>query len=93
MKILKLSGLAAIAGLLLIAAPGERAQAAPLSTPGIAAAVQRDAIPQTTEVQYRHHRHMHRHHHRSHRHHHVRRHYGHRHHHHHYRHHHHRHWR
>ncbi|NEW94562.1 hypothetical protein [Rhodopseudomonas sp. BR0M22] len=93
MKILKLSGLAMIAGLLLIAAPDKRAEAAPLSTPGIAAAVQRDAIPQATEVQYRHHRHMHRHHHRWHRHHHVRRHYGHRHHHHHYRHHHHRHWR
>ena len=93
MNILKLSGLAVIAGLLLIAAPGERAEAAPLSTPGIAAAVQQGAIPQATEVHYRHRRHIHRHHHRWHRHHHVRRYYGPRHHHRHYRHHHHRHWR
>lgn len=94
MKILKLSGLAVIAGLLLIAAPGDRAQAAPLASPGIATTVQREVIPQATEVQYRHRRHYHRHHHhRWHRHHHIRRHYGHPHHHRHYRHHHHRHWR
>jgi hypothetical protein len=90
MKLLKLSGLAVIAGLLLVVAPGERAQAAPMTSQGLAAAVQRDVIPEATEVHYR--RHAHRHHHRWHRHHHVRRYYGHPHH---YRHHHHhrRHWR
>ncbi|ABD05056.1 conserved hypothetical protein [Rhodopseudomonas palustris HaA2] len=56
MKILKLSGLAAIAGLLLIAAPADRAQAAPMSSAGLATTVQRDVIPEASEVQYRHHR-------------------------------------
>ncbi|QDL99604.1 hypothetical protein FLL57_20835 [Rhodopseudomonas palustris] len=95
MKIWKFAGLAAIAGLLLIAASGDRAQAAPLATPGIATAVQRGAMPEVTEVQYRRHRHYHRHHPRAYRHHHVRRYYApprhYRHHRHHYRHH--RHWR
>jgi hypothetical protein len=59
MNILKLSGLAAVAGLLLIAAPENRAQAAPMASQGLAAAVQRDVIPDVTEAHYR--RHWHRH--------------------------------
>ena len=64
MNILKLSGLAAIAGLLLIAAPTDRAQAAPMSSAGMATTVQRDVIPDVSEVQYRRHHHGYRHHHR-----------------------------
>jgi hypothetical protein len=64
MNILKLSGLAAIAGLLLIAAPADRAQAAPMSSAGLATTVQRDVIPDVSEVQYRRHHHGYRHHHR-----------------------------
>ncbi len=92
MKVTRFLGLAAIGGLLMLAAPTDRAQALSLASPGTAAAVQDDSKLMTTEVRYRHHRHhrYHRHyrHHRHwgyHRHHH--RHWGyHRHHHHHYRH-------
>lgn len=84
MKILKMAGLAAVAGLLMIAAPGNRAEAATVHSPGIAASVQAGTLDAVTEVQYRHghharhHRYMHRHHahrrwvypHRHHRHHH-----------------------
>lgn len=59
MNVTKISGLAAIAGLLLIASPVEHALAAPLAGPGIAAAVQSGAIDNTTEVRW--HRHWHRH--------------------------------
>jgi hypothetical protein len=62
MNIFKLTGLAAIAGLLMIAAPADRAQAAPMSSAGIAASVQRDVIPEVSEVQYRHHHRGYRHH-------------------------------
>jgi ribonuclease HII len=63
MNFLKLSGLAAIAGLLLIAAPTQRAEAAPVAAAGIASSVQRDVVPNVSEVQYRHHRHGYHHHH------------------------------
>lgn len=60
MNIKTISGLAAVAGLLLIAAPAERAQAAALHGPGIAAAVQSDVLDNTTEVRWhRHWRHRH----------------------------------
>ncbi|MBB1090966.1 hypothetical protein [Rhodopseudomonas pseudopalustris] len=62
MNILKLTGLAAVAGLLLIAAPGDRAQAAPMAAAGLATSVQRDVISDVSEVQYRHHHHGYRHH-------------------------------
>jgi hypothetical protein len=52
----KLAGLFAIGGLLLLAAPAERAQAVSLLNPGVAAAVQDDAGKLTTEVRWhRHH--------------------------------------
>ncbi|HEU0083446.1 MAG TPA: hypothetical protein VFQ87_11305 [Bradyrhizobium sp.] len=52
----KLAGLFAIGGLLLFAAPAERAQAVSLLNPGLAAAVQDDAGKLTTEVRWhRHH--------------------------------------
>jgi hypothetical protein len=70
MKARTLSGLIAVAGLLLIAAPGGGAQAASLISPGIAAAVQDSSIVgNTTEVHWRRHHRWHRHHWR-HRHHH-----------------------
>jgi len=54
MNVKKIFGFAAIAGLLFIAAPTERAQAVSLNSPGIAAAVQSGAGDSaTTEVQYR----------------------------------------
>ena len=67
MNIKRISGLAAVAGLLLIAAPAERAQAASVHSPGIAAAVQSGVLGDATEVHWRHrhwhHRHWgHRHH-------------------------------
>lgn len=65
MDIRKASGLVAVAGLLLVSAPGERAQAASLINPGIAASVQDGALTNTTEVRWRH-RHWRRHHHRHH---------------------------
>lgn len=52
MDIRKISGLVAVAGLLLVSAPGERAQAASLINPGIAAAVQDGAVSNTTEVRW-----------------------------------------
>jgi hypothetical protein len=57
-------GFAAIAGLLMIAAPTERAQALSLSSPVAAAAVQDDAGKLTTEVRYYHHHYRHHYHHR-----------------------------
>ena len=72
----KILGFAAIAGLLFVTAPTERAQAASLNGPGIAAAVQGD-VAGTTQVRYGHHGYRHhgwgRPHHRFHRHHHWRR--------------------
>lgn len=62
----KALGFAAVAGLLLLAAPVERASAMSLATPGIAAAVQGETATGTTEVHWR--RGWHRHH-RYHRHH------------------------
>jgi hypothetical protein len=63
MNVKSILGFAAIAGLLMIAAPTERAQALSLSSPVAAAAVQDDAGKLTTEVRYYHHRHYHYHHH------------------------------
>jgi hypothetical protein len=79
MKVTRVLGLAAIGGLLMLAAPTDRAQALSLASPGTAAAVQDDSKLMTTEVRYRHHRYhrhyrhhrhwgYHRHHHRHHRH-------------------------
>jgi hypothetical protein len=63
MNVKRILGFAAIAGLLMIAAPTERAQALSLSSPVAAAAVQDDAGKLTTEVRYYHHHHYHYHHH------------------------------
>jgi hypothetical protein len=65
MNVKRILGFAAIAGLLMIAAPTERALALSLSSPGAAAAVQDDTGRLTTEVRYyhRHHYHYHYHHH------------------------------
>jgi hypothetical protein len=89
----KIFGLAAIAGLLFIAAPTQQANAVSLNNPAVAATVNGAGEGLTTEVQYRHHRGHYRHHygfrrhHGWHRPHVVRRHHGwHRHHHHHRRH-------
>ncbi len=60
MQVTKVLGLAAVAALLVLAAPVERASALSLSNPGAAAAVQQDTRPETTEVHWRHHRHHHR---------------------------------
>ena len=81
MNVKKMAGLAAVAGLLIIAAPTERAQAMSLSSTAVAATVQNESGKLTTEVRWYHH-HWHHHH------------YWHRHywHHHHWRHHHWRHW-
>lgn len=64
MNVKKILGLFAVAGLLAFAAPTERAQAASLNGPGIAAAVQGGASESiATEVQYRRgHAHGHRYH-------------------------------
>jgi hypothetical protein len=52
----KIMGFLAIGGLLVLAAPAERAQALSLASPGIAAAVQDDSGKLTTEVRWhRHH--------------------------------------
>jgi hypothetical protein len=48
-------GFLAIGGLLVLAAPAERAQALSLASPGIAAAVQDDSSKLTTEVRWGHH--------------------------------------
>ncbi len=75
MNVTKLLGLAAVGGLLILAAPAEQAQALSLANPGAAAAVQQGSKLETTEVHWHHHWH--------HRHHHHRHHHGHHHHHHH----------
>ena len=52
----KILGLLAIGGLLVLAAPADRAQALSLINPGVAAAVQDDNAKLTTEVRWhRHH--------------------------------------
>jgi hypothetical protein len=71
MNVMRLLGLAAVGGLLILAAPAERAQALSLANPGAAAAVQQGSKLETTEVHWHHHRHHrwhHRHHHRHHHH-------------------------
>ena len=60
MKLTKLLGLAAVGGLLILAAPTERAQAVSLANPGAAAAVEQGSRVQTTQAGW--HRHWHRHH-------------------------------
>jgi hypothetical protein len=66
MNIIKVSGLVAVAGMLLIAAPANRALAASVAGPGIAAAVQSGVLGEAaTEVRWRghwRHRHWRRHH-------------------------------
>ena len=54
MNVKKIMGFLAIGGLLVLAAPGERAQAVSLASPGIAAAVQDDSGKLTTEVRWGH---------------------------------------
>ena len=62
MNVKTLLSFAAVGGLLLLAAPVERAQALSLSSPGAAAAVLDDSKQVTTEVGWRrHHRRHHRH--------------------------------
>ena len=55
MNVKKILGFLAIGGLLVLAAPVQRAQAVSLINPGIAAAVQDDSSKLTTEVRW--HRH------------------------------------
>nr|HEV8010060.1 hypothetical protein [Bradyrhizobium sp.] len=74
MNVTRLLGLAAVGGLLILAAPAERAQAMSLVNPGAAAAVQLGSKVETTEVRWHHHWHHHRWHHRRHRWHHHHRH-------------------
>ena len=62
MNVKRILGFAAIAGLLMIAAPTERAQALSLSSPIAAAAVQDESGKLTTEVHYHRHWGYHRHH-------------------------------
>ena len=52
MNVTKLLGLAAVGGLLILAAPAERAQALSLANPGAAAAVQQGSKLETTEVHW-----------------------------------------
>lgn len=52
MTIKHILGLTAVAGLLVLAAPAERAQAMSLSNPGAAAAVQDASLNATTEVRW-----------------------------------------
>ena len=61
MNVKKILGFLAIGGLLVLAAPAERAQAVSLASPGIAAAVQDDSSKLTTEVRWGHHHGWHRH--------------------------------
>jgi hypothetical protein len=56
----KILGFLAIGGLLVLAAPAERARAVSLINPGIAAAVQDDASKLTTEVRWGYHHRWHR---------------------------------
>jgi hypothetical protein len=60
MSVKKILGFLAIGGLLVVAAPAERAQALSLASPGIAAAVQDDSSKLTTEVRWGYHRRWHR---------------------------------
>jgi hypothetical protein len=57
MKLTKVLGLAAVAAMLMLSAPTERAQAMSLSNPGAAAAVQDGSQQMTTQVRWggRHH--------------------------------------
>jgi hypothetical protein len=64
MNMTRILGLAAVGAILMLAAPGDRAQALSLSNPGAAAAVQDGSRQTTTEVRWGHHRHHHRHWHR-----------------------------
>lgn len=57
----KLFGLAAVAGLMLVAAPSPQAHAVSLNNPGLAASVQGANEGLVTDVQYRRHPHMGRH--------------------------------
>jgi hypothetical protein len=58
MQVTKILGLAAVGGMLALAAPTELANALSLSNPGAAASVQQDVKPATTEVRWhRWHRH------------------------------------
>ena len=61
MNVRRVLGFVAVAGMLVIAAPAERANAAPLGSPGLAAALQNEG-KLSTEVRWRHHRGWHRHH-------------------------------
>jgi hypothetical protein len=61
MKLTKVLGLAAVAAMLMLAAPSERAQAMSLSNPGAAAAVQDGSRQTTTEVRWGHRWHHHHH--------------------------------
>lgn len=62
MNIKKIFGFVAVAGLLFVAAPGQRAEAMSLNSPGIATAVQSDVGAGVTQVQYGRHHHGYRHH-------------------------------
>ena len=64
MNVKTLLGFAAVGGLLVLAAPVERAQALSLINPAASAAIQDDSRQVTTEVRWRrwgHRRHYHRH--------------------------------
>jgi hypothetical protein len=52
MSLKRVLGLSAVAGLLILAAPTDRAAAASLINPGIAAAVQDGSLSTTTEVRW-----------------------------------------
>ena len=62
MNIKKILGFLGLGGLLVLAAPAERAQALSLINPGIAVAVQDDTGKLTTEARWRRHHGWHRHH-------------------------------
>jgi hypothetical protein len=62
MNATKVLGLAAVAALLVVAAPAQRAGAVSLINPGAATAVQDDTRQLTTEVRWGHHHHWGRHH-------------------------------
>lgn len=60
MNVKKILGFLAIGGLLVLAAPAERAQALSLINPGAATAVQDDSSKLTTEVRWGYHHRWHR---------------------------------
>ena len=60
MNVMKVLGLAAVAAVLVVASPVQRAGAVTLINPGAASAVQDDARPATTEVRWGHHHGWHR---------------------------------